>query len=289
LTLNSYFDNFGDVWQNELAGVIGVLGLVVIVAAGRVGFRSYRLAICLSTLAAACLSVPLVSYWMVGGTRDRQGISRFHLGRDSAVVKNLIGEIESNQAFLNRGMAAYKKATHTYEFKTPSGDAVFFPLAAGFGPNELSSLQAKLLPQDLRDAKLAARELGAERFQQAVLGTTLDKGGDYVIPRKYGAFAMVHGSLTVFETMASFEDAKKAWAENGPSIAADLTREHADMVGLLRGADQARAGRLFFYNPELYMEPVFGTLFLLPFLLLLDWVGVVIAKPRRSWPKRRLA
>ncbi|MFI5387464.1 MAG: HAAS signaling domain-containing protein [Fimbriimonadales bacterium] len=57
-TLGGYFDNFGETWQNVVAGLVGVLGLALVVFAVRAGFRSYRLALTGLTFAAAALSIP---------------------------------------------------------------------------------------------------------------------------------------------------------------------------------------------------------------------------------------
>jgi len=260
LTLDAYFDNFGDTWQNCLAGLVGVVGLVLMSVAIRAGLRSYRSWLTALTLAAAALSVPLVSYWMIPEPNYYQGISRFHLDRDLPPVGKTLGSIKAYQSYLARGMR---------QFASAKSDA------------DLAS--------DLQNPTLAATELKLDRLGPAVLGATMDRGGRFVVPRKYGAFFEINGGSAVLETMDRFEDAKKAWAESGPSIMSDLNKAYPRFVALFAKGQDAKAGKLFFFEPTLYMETVIGTIVLLPLFLILDWIAAFNARPKRRWPRRAIA
>jgi hypothetical protein len=289
LTLSGFFDNFGDSYENVIAGMFGLGGLALMFMACRSGMRSYRLAVSSACIIAAGLSIPIVSAWMIGGTRDYQGISRFHLQRDVPAVRKLVSDIVKDQAFLKRGMEAYSKADHQVEF-LHQGAKIYIPGNLPFDDMELvSKLREQTLPPDLRNANLAVAELGVDHLNPAVHEMTVNPGGNFVVPREYGAFAMVREGLLAFETMDKYPAASKAWAKSGPIILRDLQREQVDMVALLSKADEAQHGRLFFFNPALYAETVFATLFLLPLFLLVDLVAALSASPRRSWPKRKVA
>jgi len=262
LTLGMFFDNFGEVWQNELAGALGVCGLALVFAAAQGAFRSHRWLIAGSTVFAALASIPIVSYWMIGelGAPFYEGVSRFHLSRDVPNLEHTIAKLDLNRAFVARGIAAYQNAT-----------------------------SEAALPEDLTFARAAARELWEEEFTPAVVGRGMGRGGNFVVPRRYGAFAMVDGRVWVLGTVLHYEDARKEWLIQGPVVAGQIDEQRRGMTSLLANAKQAQAGRMFFFNPALYSETFIGTLVLLPGLLLVDWLGVLIPRARRRWPGRALA
>ncbi|MHB8636158.1 MAG: HAAS signaling domain-containing protein [Fimbriimonadaceae bacterium] len=260
LTLSGYFDNFGDIWQNGLAVLVGLLGLGLLMTAVRAGLRSYRFALTGLTLGAAALSVPLISYWMIPAPNAWQGISRFHLSRDLPRVERAVDQIDRGEAFVRRGMREY---------------------AAAKSSSDLSP--------DMRTPALAAKEFGLARLDPAIVGLKVDHGGAYVVPREYGFFAEVNGGLSVLETMARFEDAKKAWSETGAKELKEITSERTSFGALLNEAIAARNGRLFFFDPDLYLQTMIGTVVLLPLFLLLDWIAVRSARPRRRWMTKALA
>src|SRR5579862_3183635 len=267
LTLWGYFDNFGEDWQNVLALTVMVLGMAVILKAAKAGLRSYRLPIALFTVAAAGLSVPLMSYWMIpepgkyypGLALDR-GISRLHLNRDAPKVERSAKQLLAYQSFVERGIR---------EYATSTSDASLSP--------------------DLRDASVAAREFGEKRLNPAAVGVKLDHGGAYVVPRAYGVMTEIDGRIYLLETMAFYSDAKKAWAITGPVDLEQITRQQKSIQGLLDNVNAARAGRLFFFERSLYEQTVYGTIMLLPGLLIFDLVGALVARPRRQWPSKALA
>jgi len=79
--------------------------------------------------------------------------------------------------------------------------------------------------------------------------------------------------------MANFDDAKRAWANTGARDLERIVRERTSFESILANVRQAQAGRTFFFNPRLYGETVFWTIFLLPFLLLVDRAGALCARP----------
>ncbi|MFI5387465.1 MAG: hypothetical protein ACHQ50_15260 [Fimbriimonadales bacterium] len=145
------------------------------------------------------------------------------------------------------------------------------------------------LSPDLVSPSLVSKELGIERLWPAAIGVAADKGGPYVVPRQYGAFVEIDGRTDVLETMARFEDAKRAWSTTGPKILAQLGPEQANFRTLLNNASAAKGGRLFFFEPNLYLETVFATIWLLPLFLIIDWLAALTARPKRHWPRRVLA
>ncbi|HLK13195.1 MAG TPA: hypothetical protein VKT78_00185 [Fimbriimonadaceae bacterium] len=267
LTLWGYFDNFGDNWQNGLALTATALGMGVILIAAKSGLRSHRWPLTLFTVAAAGASVLLVSYWMILEPRDlypglayAKGVSRLHLDRDAPKLERTAKRLVEYRSFLERGMG---------EYATSTSDAALSP--------------------ELRDARLAATEFGVERFYPAAVGVRLDHGGAYVVPRDYGVFTEIDGRIDLLETMAFYSDAKQAWATTGPKDLDQLTRQQQSLQGLIGNVRAARAGRLFFFEPLLYEQTLYGTLILIPGFLLFDLIGARIGRPARRWPRRALA
>src|ERR1022692_2053875 len=98
LTLGMFFDNFGEAWQNELAGVLGVGGLMLVFWASQRAYRSNRWFLAASTVIAAAATIPIVSYWMIGelGAPFYEGVSRFHLNRDVPNLEHTISKLDAN-------------------------------------------------------------------------------------------------------------------------------------------------------------------------------------------------
>lgn len=260
LTLQGYFDHFGETWQNGVAGLVGVLALALMMIAVRAGLRSYRLALTGLTFAAAALSIPLMSYWMIPAPNFWQGISRLHLNRDLPKLEVELGQLRSYQSFAERGLREYANANS-------AGD----------------------LSLDMRNPSVVAKEFGIVRLDPAMVGLQVDHGGAFVVPRQYGAFAEIDGRMWMLETMARFEDAKKAWSVTGPKELQEITTERANLSALFGNATAAKNGKLFFLDPELYLQTVIGTVVLLPLFLLLDWIAARSARPKRRWLRKALA
>jgi hypothetical protein len=254
LTLSGPFDNFGESWQNGLAGFVGLLGLILTATAVRAGLRPYRLALSGFTLAATLIAMPLMSFWIIQTPGNFEGISRLHLSRDLPKVEHALTVMSSYEDYLKQGLREYASAK---------------------SPTDLSP--------GLRNPALAATRFGEPTLYPAVLGVTLDHGGSYVVPRQFGAYFGVRGGASVLETMAEFADAKKHWAEFGPKDLTDVKEQHRSFEALLANARSARAGKLFFPNPDMWISTTFATLFLWPFFLLVDWFAYRTAQPKRRW------
>ncbi|MDR3688247.1 MAG: hypothetical protein P4L46_02625 [Fimbriimonas sp.] len=256
LTLDRYFDNFGNTWQNGLAGLIGLAALTLPIKAARRRFRSNWSALILVTVGAAALSIPLTAFWMIPSTDSRprgfaQGISRFHLKRDLPAVQSNIADIRAYQDLVRQGIRSYATAT-----------------------------TERQIPGLLMDPSQVARRFGVDHLGPALVGTTITHAGKFVVPREYGAFAMVDGRTWVFESSDRFEFAKKQWATVGPSDLRNLDYLLLGFQSIERNALEAKHGRLFFFCPDLYTETVIGTLILLPLFLAIDALAVLSARPR---------
>lgn len=265
LTLQGYFDNFGRMTQSEIAGCIGLLGAVVLAAAARAGFRSNWFQLIGVTIAAAALSIPLMSIWMIPSTASpqwafQQGISRLHLNRDLPKVKGTISYLEKYQAIYKQGLRDYAAAR-----------------------------SAQDLPQEMANATLLAARLGINSSDQWPRGLAISADGSFVVPREYGVFAEVDGRIWALETVGTFEEAKKKWAELGSNGLGEVTSHLAGFRSIERNASAAMAGRLFFFNPDMYLETVFFTLILLPLFLLIDGIATWTTRPKRRSRARVIA
>ncbi len=256
LTLGGYFDTFGNespTWQIRL---LGIAALILPILAARRRFRSNWAALTLATITAAALSVPLMAYWMIPPTDPQprmfeQGISRFHLSRDLPRVQATIMKIQVCRDLLREGIRAYANAD---------------------SDTQVSSL--------FKDPSEIARRSGNPRLEPLILGTRTLDGGRFVVPREYGAYAMVDGRTWAFETVSSFSMAKAQWAEAGPKDLHDMDNLYVGFTSLERSAMQASKGRLFFFQPDLYAQTLFGTIILLPLFLLLDGIAAWASRPR---------
>ena len=264
-TLQGYFDNFGNVSQNIMAGCIGLFGTIILALAARVGLRSNWVQLTGVTIAATVLSIPLLSFWMVPSTSSQQwtfqqGISRFHLGRDLPKVKRTITYLEKFEAIYTEGLHAYASAK-----------------------------SAKDLPQEMANTTALAAQLGMSGREQWPHGLAILANGKFVVPREYGVFAEVDGRLWTLETVGTFEEAKKRWTDLGSKGLAEVKFHLAGFRSIEQNASQAMAGRLFFFDPDMYLETVFLTLILLPLFLLIDGIVTWMARPRRRPRARAVA
>lgn len=271
LTLGGIFDNFGATWQNGLAGIFGFGALALIALSARARLKSNWVAVVAGTVVAAGASVPLVSAWVIPDAGQFQGISRLHLKRDAATVASTLEKLRVYDAFMERGVKAF---------------------AAAKSPDQL--------PDDMRDAKVAATEFGVAALDPSIelhpvnpllaeSDIALNRGGAYPVPRSYGIFAMVDGRIWAVDATARFEDAKRIWSTTGSAACKSTRFQIQNFEVLLANAREAEAGRIFFPVPYLWQETVIGSIMLLPLLLLVDGVAAFTAKPRRRWPNRVLA
>ncbi|HTQ11051.1 MAG TPA: hypothetical protein VMI31_13375 [Fimbriimonadaceae bacterium] len=255
MTLGGYFDNFGETWQNGIAGIVGFAALALLFRAAQAGRRSHWAVVACTTLIFGAVSVPILSVWMIPNPdqKEEQGISRLHLSRDIASVERTIAKLGEYRDFMSRGIREY---------------------AAAASPADLSS--------DLRDPALAGRRFGDDWL--------IHIGGrerTFLVPYD-GVFAEVDGRVWALLTSSSLINAKVEWLAKGPNDLAAIDRQQASLSQLLVSARQAQTGRLFFFDPRVYGEALVGLPLVLP-LFLLDLAGYLASASRRRWLKRVFA
>jgi len=261
MSLGGYFDNFGATWENGLAGLVGFLGLILFGLGVRAGYRSYRLPVLGFGVAMSLGVLMLTSFWIVGSTFDHQGFSRLHLSRDARQAQASIATLDEFKGYLAQGAKAYVSAKSAQDLPSSIRFAAIIDRVSGLGPGEL-------------------RE---QRFSPNELSPT----GDYFfVPRS--VMAMVDGRIWGMDTVQGFAKAKAEWA-NADKYAGDIDVERRKFEGLLASADEARSGRLFFFNPDVYRDPVCWTIVFMPLLLIVDGIVSGLVRRRPSWRGRALA
>ena len=258
MTLDRYFDNFGATWQNGLAGVIGFIALGVLVKACRSGYRSYAVPLLgLSAATAFCL-VFVLSFWMVGSTTYSQGISRFHMGRDVQKIRGTLVKLDQLDRYLADGVKIFADA------KSP-----------------------KDIPREYRSLDIAERHLGLQDHALYSFTSSGDARSAYTAPKE-GIFAMVDGRMWPLDGESDFFKACKQWHDKSAAAAKSIQFQRQEFQKLLASADEAYAGRIFFFNSDVYKEPVLETLLFLVALLLADGLAFLL-RIRRSWPGSKIA
>ncbi|HLK13197.1 MAG TPA: hypothetical protein VKT78_00195 [Fimbriimonadaceae bacterium] len=259
MTFRGPFDIFGESWLMCAVLVAGAVGLGLLAKSVRAGFRSYRAWILGIGLGIVALSRPLMSFWMIPGASEWQGISRLHLSRDIGRVEQTLTRMGAYREYVERGLAAYSKAK-----------------------------SSKDLPADLLDPVTAQIELHTQPAPGYFGPSGYEPVGGMPVPSPYGADAMVDGRIWALNTAKDFEAARGGWRKNGPLALAALPRQLDDMALQLRNAREAQHGRLFFPQPELSKEVAIHTLELLPLLLLIDWLASSSVTRRKRWARKRL-
>lgn len=260
MTLDTYFDNFGDTWQTLVAGGIGVVALTIVVLAIRAARRSLRIPILTAGMGTAIALVFLMSFWIVGSDKYSQGVSRFHLDRDATSMRKSLVALDNLEAYVNRGERQFAIA-----------------------------LSAADISREFTDPKVAEREIGLERdsVRPAVVGLEVVPSA-FVVPQEF-VMAMVRGDVYSLESAPDWPSAKKAWAARPASVRARIVEARADLNGLLADVAAARNGRLFRFTPGLIWNAVGWTVSFSILLILLDWVAVLLSDRRQPWPGRILA
>lgn len=263
LSLHGPFDNFGETWQNGVAGFVGVLALIFFVVACRAGKRTFRLPL-FTMSAALCLGLPLlVSAWMIRTPAHWEGISRLHLSRDVAKINATLDRLKAYEPYFRRGATAYQSA------KTESDL-----------PAEFASFQRA---QDL---------LGIPKEDRQHMLLRTDDGynvaPDALLVPSY-AYAMVDGRIGGLEPVRSFAEAKKAWAKNASHSLRAVEHDREGLQSLVAAAGEAQSGRIFFFDPALSVTSVAVTAWFLPVLFILDWAAFASTRRKRVWPVRSLA
>ena len=282
LTLSGYFDRFGEFDKNLEAGFVGIFAVYVMVLAARRGLRSNRLWITLSTLGAATLSIPITAYWMIPAKQDirrpfEEGVSRFHIDRDLPKLERNLQNISAALGVINQGIHDYSTASQESAVASILKDPDEVVKRLRLGSDRFSILQSGIWPfyhQEL------VPDLSKVKLPPANVAMTTDPGGKFVVPRESGSFVMVDGRCWVFETVDSFTTAKMMWQKYGKTNQADLEELDRQFKVLRSHVSEAKQGRLFFFEPTLYMGTVFATLFLLPIFLIVDWIGSLSGRPR---------
>lgn len=243
-----YFDNFGETWQNGVAGFIALIALAIFgigCYAGRMRYRWTILAIGLAVEFAVFFGF---SFLIVGSTKGHQGLSRLHLGRDvSNVNRNLIR--------LNR-----------LEVYVRDGARVF-----------AAAKSASDIPQRFRDPSFANKELDLYDLPEQLMGrltasslSNLDPNGKlYLTPNKF-VFAMVDGRVYGLSAVDEFSHAVLAWRRGEAKALTSIAQEEVNMNRLLASATEARSGRLFFFNRDVYLNAMLIMPLFLPVLLFIE-------------------
>jgi hypothetical protein len=262
ISLQGYFDNFGATWQNGIALMIGLAALTIFVAACRAGHRSYFRPLLALGGGTAIGLVFLLSFWIVGSKDDHQGFSRIHLGRDEKVARISLKNLDRLESYLRGGVTAYSKAK-----------------------------SASDLPLEYRDLNRAATRVN----QPGLLnyGRLYSSDGSltpdvFTVPSDYVS-AYVDGRIWGIYTAETFAEAKKAWIEKAGKALGRIDPQREGLNGLLASAEEARSGRLFFFNPRVYADAVIWAILFMPVLLTLNSVAFAWRRRRPVWPSRQIA
>ena len=257
LSLDGFFDNFGATWQNGLAGIVGAFAMAGFIAGCRGGRRSFRWTI-LGVGAATCLGLIFVtSFWIVGAKVGRQGFNRFHLSRDETNALKMIATLQISKQYLTRGSEVFAKSRT--ESQIPP-EFIYHGQHTVYVPSYVEILPVG----DYWPPK-------------------------YVVPREYGVFAMVDGRTYIFGTAHTIIQARDAWRTRSEKSVREIDREITGFRGLLHAASEARQGRLFFFNSDVYGDAIAWTIVFLPALLLLDAISFALFRRKRAWPGLEVA
>ena len=112
-------------------------------------------------------------------------------------------------------------------------------------------------------------------------------GGGYFVPRQVNA--MVDGRIFAFASAHSFSLAQARWRTDGPPALRGLEQERDRLRLLLRSAGEARSGRLFFFNPRVWIPAVWFVLEMTVVLLLIEGLSYAWLRRRRAWPGHAVA
>jgi hypothetical protein len=255
-----YFDNDGEVLENYLAGFCSFVGFCVMVWGVRAGKRSFWRSILGAGLAIVGFFVFALSYTIIGSDGHHQGISRFHFDRDVATIQQALPRINRISNYLERGKAVFAKAS-----------------------------LPKDVPTDLKNIQLTESELGLKEHEIFPSHNSLWRDSNYVIPYQFGAFVEVSGPVTGLDWASSFKAAKQAWLDDEPQDQEKLQSAKKGFQSLLASAQQAKEGRVFFFNPDVYGDTMFWTAALLIFLLFTDGLMAGFRHVKRKARDRALA
>jgi hypothetical protein len=256
-SLDQYFDNFGDTWQNGLALVIGLIALTFLYLACRAGYRSYRLQLMGLTVATSVGLVFLLCFWIVGSKDGHQGLNRFRLTRDVATVERSLQKLDKVEAYLREGLSHY-------------------------GPTGMQ------LPEYFFNTSTAERRMGLESGSIFPSYSAPARDRTFVIPTKYFS-VYVDGRIFGFGSTTDLLEARKAWKNLGKENLLAVSRQREGLRGLLISAQEAYSGRIFFFNARVINDRPIWALVFLPVLLLIDGLAQLAGRRRSVWPERSYA
>ncbi len=267
LSLGGYWDNFGETWENGLAGFIGCMALVAFLAGCRAGLRSFRWPI-LGIGAAVVAVLPfLLCFWMIGSTGPYgQGISRFHLSRDTANIESTLTRLDGVRSYFRTGIALF------------SGDRPPNQIPAIF--TDYAAVKSRWGELDYNQAQYPPEMEGSpgQRHSPRI-----------IVPYSNGIFAMVDGRLYTLGADDNVRNAMTDWRRKGPEALRSVELQRIKLAGLLASANEARHGRLLFWNPPVFIDAVAWTIVFLPLLLIADTAMWSFSRRRRGLPRRILA
>lgn len=263
MSLGGFFDNFGATWQNGIAALVGSIALCVLFMACRGGFQSYRKQLTMLSFGTAFGLIFLLSFWIVSDKGLQQGFSRFHLSRDVAMAHQTLGRLEAMGSYMQKGRVLFAEAK-----------------------------DGKDIPLEYRDAAAGAQFMGLMNNISPSYWT-VDRGlhekPKMFIHPSGSVTAMVDGRIFGFQVVDHFQAAKQEWQLNAYRSIKSSEQQRVKMQLLLNSADQARNGRVFFFNTQVFVDPMFWTLVFLPGLLLVDTIAWAFSRRRPSWPKVGIA
>jgi len=262
--LRGFFDNFGETWQNGFAGVVGTLAVI----AFGIGCYSDRKKHGFRILAAgAALSIGIIftfSFLIVGANTNQQGLSRLRLSRDVSNVKANVVILDRLDAYIRQGAVAFARAKTTEDIPLRFRD----PKVA----------QNELVLYDLPDQAAARHDIDSEPgFQTGSIRKMFLTPSDFV-------YAMVDGRVYGLQSEIEFSHAVLWWRRHESDALAAIAKERANMTLLLGAANQARSGRLFFFNPAVFGEALCWLIVFMPILFIIDAGVFILIKRNRSWP-----
>jgi hypothetical protein len=260
MSLSGPLDNYGETWQNGLAGFIGFIALLGFVAGCRAGRRSYRLPVAGLGFGLAVLLPFVVAYVAIMNVDGEESIMRPRTRGAVRTISDSLVKLDRLEAFVKRGASEYSATT----------------------PTNLSA--------DMRDLRVAEAELGISwRSSYPAFtadGREIDRA--FVTPNDW-VYAPSRGGLQALQGAATFAEARKRWAEASTHSLASIGQSRHELLKMLTNIHQAENGRIFFFNGRVSAELVSTTLVFLPGLLLLDAITFAFVRRKRAWPVPGLA
>ena len=254
VSLHGYFDNFGDFWQYPVAGALGLVSLAMFCKACRAGYRSYWAPLLATSAVMVVGSIVLLSLWIVG-SNGYQGFNRFQLSRDVRVAHSTLERLSKLNAYVQKGKEVFARARSPLD-----------------------------IPSEYTSALLADEKIGlADQWLEMRIryADPHHPKESYVTPSDFVS-AMVDGRVWgINAAYMSFKGAKDTWLKNSDRALQSVPQAESNLRLLLDAAAEARSGRLFFFNRDVYSETVTNILVFTPALLFID--GILFITGRRRW------